>query len=193
LVKLQPPASGRRQPIDITVLICTRNRADRLARALSSAAEMRIPQDLRWELIVVDNGSTDHTAEVVARFAARLPIRLVQESLAGLSNARNRGVSEARGRYICWTDDDVLIDPEWLASYSAAFARHPEAAVFGGRIEPLLEDPTPGWVARLADSWPLTTLLANGTSARDTSPSAMSGALRHGGRTLRFARLNSAR
>lgn len=146
--------------IDVTVLICTRNRAARLSQALASAAGMRIPAGLRWELIVVDNGSSDDTAKVALGFSDRLPIRVVRESAAGLSHARNCGVSEAKGRYICWTDDDVVIDPDWLVAYVTAFARHPEAAVFGGHINPLLEAPTPAWFARLADNWPLSTLLA---------------------------------
>lgn len=154
-----PAASAPAAP-DITVLICTRNRANQLKNVLTSAAAMRVPSGLRWEMVVVDNGSSDHTADVVQSFGDRLPVRVVREEAAGLSNARNRGVAEAQGRYICWTDDDVLIDEGWLAAYAEAFERHPEAAVFGGRITPVLESPTPAWFARLADEWPLTTLLA---------------------------------
>lgn len=156
----QSSGPAGRMDLDITVLICTRNRAEQLKAVLASAAAMRAPDGLRWELVVVDNGSTDHTPDVVRSFADRLPIRTVREDAAGLSNARNRGVAEARGRYICWTDDDVVIDEGWLAAYAAAFCAHPEAAVFGGRIRPVLEPPTPAWFARLADSWPLSTLLA---------------------------------
>ena len=146
--------------LDITVVICTRNRASQLQNALASAALMKVPDGLRWEVLVVNNGSSDNTAEVALSFTDRLPIRVVREDTAGLSNARNRGVAEARGRYICWTDDDVLLDSGWLAAYAAAFKRHPEAAVFGGRISPVLGAPTPAWFARLADYWPLTTLQA---------------------------------
>ena len=93
----------------------------------------------------MDNGSSDNTAAVVQSFAAKLPIRRVSEPEAGLSNARNRGVLEAAGEYICWTDDDVLIDPQWLGAYATAFDRHPDAAYFGGPIELALESPTPRW------------------------------------------------
>jgi glycosyltransferase involved in cell wall biosynthesis len=142
------------------VLICTRNRAARLKEVLTSATRLRVPPGLRWELVVVDNGSSDATTDVALGFSSQLPLRLVREETPGLSHARNRGVSEARGRYICWTDDDVLIDPDWLAAYAAAFERHPGAVVFGGRIIPVLESPSPRWFARLANEWPLTTLLA---------------------------------
>lgn len=146
--------------LDVSVVICTRNRAARLKQVLASAVEMRASENLRWELLVIDNGSIDNTEGVALGFAEHLPIRVIREDNAGLSHARNRGVREARGRYICWTDDDVVIDPNWLSAYVNAFARYPEAVVFGGRIQPQLEPPTPRWFAKLADGWPLTTLLA---------------------------------
>lgn len=155
-----PPSPAARDAVDITVIICTRNRALQLSGGLTSVANLRPPKELRWEVLVVDNGSSDNTAEVAASFEDRLPIRIVREEAAGLSHARNLGVAEAAGTYICWTDDDVLVDPNWLAAYAAAFARHPEAAVFGGEIIPVLQPPTPKWFSRLADQWPLTTLLA---------------------------------
>ena len=142
------PASAERDtaiPMKITVIICTRNRAEQLRRTLESAAAMESPGHATWELLVVDNGSTDHTPQVVESFSGRLPVRCVSEPTAGLSNARNRGIAEAGGEYICWTDDDVLVDPHWLAAYAEAFARHPEAAYFGGPIDLLLEGSRPAW------------------------------------------------
>jgi glycosyltransferase involved in cell wall biosynthesis len=105
------------------------------------------PPPVPWELVVVDNGSTDNTGEVVESFRGRLPVRPEREHRAGLSHARNAGVLSARGDYIVWTDDDVLVDPNWLTAYAAAFRRWPEAAVFGGRALAYLEPPTPAWVA----------------------------------------------
>jgi glycosyltransferase involved in cell wall biosynthesis len=142
------------------MVICTRNRATQLGTVLDSAVGLRVPDGLLWEFIVVDNGSTDATGDVVRSYQDRLPIRLVREERAGLSNARNKAVAEATGRYICWTDDDVKLDPEWLAAYAAAFRRHPEAGLFGGRIEPVLEAPTTPWFAKLSDRWPVSILLA---------------------------------
>jgi len=105
----------------VSVVVCTRNRADQLGEFLQSAAGLTVPPGLAWELIIVDNGSSDHTAEVVESFASQIPVRCVREDKAGLSNARNRGVDEAKGDYICWTDDDVKLDPKWLSAYVAAF------------------------------------------------------------------------
>jgi glucosyl-dolichyl phosphate glucuronosyltransferase len=161
--------------IDVTALICTRNRATQLSNVLDSASHLVIPTGLSWEFIVVDNGSSDNTADVVRRYAARLPLRLVREERPGLSNARNRGVDEARGEYICWTDDDVELDPNWLAAYVVAFRRHPEAAVFGGRIFPMLEGPTPAWFAMAKDRWPLETILAARNFGDDIVPVTLQG------------------
>lgn len=145
----------------ISVVLCTRNRAEQLRCTLESATRMRIPDGLAWELVLVDNGSTDHTSDVVADFEGRLPVRRVVELTPGLSNARNCGVAAARGDYICWTDDDVVIDANWLVAYAEAFARHPEATVFGGVIEPVFEREPPQWWFRNR-SW-----LGNIYAARD--------------------------
>ncbi len=137
--------------MDVTVLICTRDRQAMLARVLDSLTALRVPPGLTFEVLVVDNGSRDGTGECVAGFAGRLPIRCVREEVAGLSQARNRGVREARGDLILWTDDDVLVDPGWLSAYWQAAAAQPEAAFFGGRVTPVLEGPSPAWVTQNRD------------------------------------------
>ena len=130
-----------------SVVICTRNRAASLQRTLESVEAATRPSG-DWELLIVDNGSTDHTADIVDSFKGRLPIRRVVEPEAGLSRARNRGVTEATGEYIIWTDDDVVVDPGWLAGYLAAFSKHPTAALFAGQIHPELESPQTAWFAK---------------------------------------------
>lgn len=128
-----------------SVVICTRNRAASLGRTLDSLAAMDVPAGLAWDLTIIDNGSTDTTRQVVESYSGRLPIRWVFEAVPGLSNARNRAVAEARGDYILWTDDDVLVHPGWLAAYGAAFAANPDCAVFGGKVTPVLEGKAPAW------------------------------------------------
>jgi GT2 family glycosyltransferase len=75
-----------------------------------------------------------------------LPVRGEFESRGGKSNALNRAIDVAKGDYIVWIDDDVLVDPGLLTAYAAAFRRWPEAAVFGGRIKPKYEAPVEKWV-----------------------------------------------
>jgi glycosyltransferase involved in cell wall biosynthesis len=133
------------QALLASVVICTRNRARSLARTLESLVVAAAQTRELWELIVVDNGSSDDTAATVETFAARLPIRLVSQPLAGLSNARNAGVAAARGDYMLWTDDDVMVDPQWLAAWFRAFRARPNDAVFGGRTEPRFEEPRQDW------------------------------------------------
>jgi len=106
-------------------------------------AEARIP--VPFEVVIVDNGSIDDTPEVVASYVDRLPIRCVSQPVPGLSNARNKGLNAARGRFILWTDDDVLLDEDWLASYLEAFREDPDVAIFGGRAVPRYNAPRSEW------------------------------------------------
>jgi glucosyl-dolichyl phosphate glucuronosyltransferase len=130
----------------ITIGICTFNRAESLRRTLDSIMAMRVPNDLAWELVIVNNNSADHTDDVISQYAGRLPVRREFEPRPGKSNALNRAMDVAKGDYIIWTDDDVLIDAGWLTAYVEAFRRWPEAAVFGGRIRPRYEAPVEKWV-----------------------------------------------
>jgi len=131
----------------ITVSICTFNRAESLRRTLDSLAAMQVPEDLVWEVVVVNNNSPDHTDAVIAAFADRLPIRREFEPQPGASHARNRAIEVAKGDYFVWTDDDVVVEPGWLAAYVEAFGCWPEAAVFGGSIRARYEEPVAKWVA----------------------------------------------
>jgi len=145
----------------VTVAVCTWNRCALLKEALARMAGLRIPTATEWELLVVNNRSTDATDEVIGSFAGTLPIRRVYEAEPGLSNARNAAVREASGAYVLWTDDDTLVDPDWLAAYVEAFQRWPDAAVFGGPVAPVFLAPPPAW---LRSGWPL---VADAFAARD--------------------------
>jgi glycosyltransferase involved in cell wall biosynthesis len=131
----------------VTIGICTFNRAASLRRTLDSLVAMEVPGDLAWEVLIVNNNSTDHTDHVIREYVERLPVRREFESQPGKSNALNRAIDAAKGEYILWTDDDVTVDAGWLRAYVEAFRRWPEAALFGGRIIPRLEPPVPKWVA----------------------------------------------
>src|SRR3954466_10143738 len=101
----------------VSVAICTWNRAENLDQTLAGLRGLHVPADVEWELLVVNNNSTDATEEVIARHTAQLPLRRLFERKQGLSNARNCAAAAARGDLLLWTDDDVLVDPDWLAVY----------------------------------------------------------------------------
>lgn len=130
----------------VTVAICSWNRAALLRETLQQMTHLEPDDSFDWELLVVDNNSTDETPAVLAEFAARLPLRPLHEPKPGKSNAANLAVKEARGEYILWTDDDVLVETNWVREYVAAFRRYPNAEVFGGRIDPWFEGTPPRWL-----------------------------------------------
>ena len=84
-------------------------------------------------------------------------------------------MSEALGRYLCWTDDDTLLDPDWLAAYAAAFRRHPGAALFAGRILPELEPPADPLFARFLLQWPVNYAVAHRDMGDEESPISVEG------------------
>ncbi len=132
----------------LSVALCTHNHGDRLARTLSDLKNLVMPTRT-WELLVIDNGCTDHSPQLLADSAWHprdVTVRVIRENKLGLSNARNRAVDEARGEYILFFDDDETPNPTWLAAHEAALlAFSPDAS--GGRIEVLFEGKRPAWLA----------------------------------------------
>lgn len=136
-----------RPAVLFTVALCTWNRCASLRATLARLAELETADDLLWELVVVDNASTDGTSAVLAEAPSRLPLRTEREPRLGITHARNRAMSAARGRWILWLDDDVLVDPGWLLAYRRAVERWSEAAFFGGPIQPRFEGELPEWLS----------------------------------------------
>jgi glucosyl-dolichyl phosphate glucuronosyltransferase len=130
----------------ITVVICTWNRAELLDQTLGAMHGLEVPAGVDWELLVVNNNCTDHTDAVIARHTDHLPLRRLFEPTPGKSHACNLAIAEATGELILWTDDDVLVDPSWLAAYAAAARRYPDAGFFGGKITPWFEGSPPRWL-----------------------------------------------
>lgn len=130
----------------ISVSICTFNRADSLSDTLDNLSRQRAVSDLEWELLLIDNNCQDHTPQVAAAFAQRLPMRYLMEPHQGLSHGRNRAIREARGDLIVFTDDDVKPGPSWLAVYADGLVQHQEADYFGGPIHPCWPTGRPKWV-----------------------------------------------
>ena len=119
-------------PPVFSVVLCSRNRSALLREALESLLELDFPPD-QFELCLVDNDSSDDTTEVVREVAARAPfaLRYFCEKKVGLSAARNRGVREARGEYVFFTDDDQLVDPAVLREHLRVAEVHHARAIQG--------------------------------------------------------------
>ena len=133
--------------LDLSVAISTYNRSALLASCLEALAAQQVPEGTRWEILVVDNNSSDETPAVVerARAAAAVPIRYVFEPRQGVAYGRNTGVAQARARYVAFTDDDVQPPPDWVAGILRAFQEE-GADALGGQVLPRWAAPVPAWV-----------------------------------------------
>jgi len=129
--------------MDISVVVATRNRATKLEACLASFQSIDAA-GIDWELVVVDNGSSDATAERVQHLIAshRYPLRLLREPAPGVSRARNRGAAESQGRILVFLDDDCYISPEFFRHALRIFA-DPALGFTAGRVEPFDETDAP--------------------------------------------------
>lgn len=132
--------------MDASVIVCTYNRAESLRDTLLALKAQHVAAGRSWEVIVVDNNSQDHTRLVIEDFQRQWPLlRSEFESQQGLSHARNRGIAQALGDVLLFTDDDVLPEPEWLEVTLAGLEAH-HADACGGYIAPIWEVPPPDWL-----------------------------------------------
>jgi glycosyltransferase involved in cell wall biosynthesis len=135
--------------VQVTVAIPTYNRADFLRQTLAGLVAQEFPRD-HFEVLVIDNNSTDHTRAVVAEFANATPApRYLLETQQGLDYARNRAVTAARGDILLFGDDDILVQPDWLAQMAApllADAPTRRIGAIGGEVIPVFPDGLPAWV-----------------------------------------------
>lgn len=129
----------------ISVIIPTRNRADLLSPAIHSLVTQTLDKD-RFETLIIDNGSTDHTAEVASGFTNQLPnLRCIHAPEPGLHVGRHQGMREAKGDVLVFADDDIEATPTWLESYHQVFS-DPQVAMAGGNNFPMFIQPPPYWL-----------------------------------------------
>jgi glycosyltransferase involved in cell wall biosynthesis len=137
----------------MSVVIGTLNRSDMLEQSLHSLLQQTTAPGT-FEIVVVDNGSTDRTIALVTDLMARAPqIRLVHEARRGLSNARNRGIAEARAPLVGFFDDDGIAEPDWAETLLAVFHREPSVGAAGGRIHVRWPAERPHWMARSLEGY----------------------------------------
>jgi len=129
-----------------TVIVCTYNRCDTLAKTLESLAASTIPDSVEWEIVVIDNNSSDRTRQVVEDFSRRFPgrFRYAFEPLQGKSFALNRGIRETQADVLAFTDDDVTVEPGWLCNLTQNLFSG-EWAGAGGRTLPTAASSLPNW------------------------------------------------
>jgi glycosyltransferase involved in cell wall biosynthesis len=137
----------------VSVIIPTLNRARRLEKTLRSLVTLDYPSE-HFEVLIVDNGSTDDTPDVAERIRATHPeagIRYMFEPTPGSTAARHRGAKEARGDILVFTDDDIEASPGWLASIGNVL-QDPSVHMVGGRSLPRFETVPPDWVGTFRNS-----------------------------------------
>lgn len=130
----------------VSVVICTRNRVHHLLDAIRSVLEQAYPRN-SYELIVVDNASSDPTPDSVRPFVESGKIRYVVEPILGLAHARNTGWKNARGQYVAFFDDDAIATPGWLGAIEEAFRSFPRVGIVGGRVDPIWKKERPVWLS----------------------------------------------
>ncbi len=134
----------------LAVIVCTRNRAALLDQTLASLRRQDVPASF-WEILVVDNGSTDGTREVVqSHQRVWSELAYLREPRAGLSRARNAGLLHTRAPLVAYLDDDVLLCPQWVQAITAPFLlpHHPPLGCVGGEVIPIFPEGVPAWQAR---------------------------------------------
>lgn len=133
----------------ITAIVCTYNRCESLAKTLNSMATSVLPQSIEWEVLVVDNNSNDGTRACAEEFCRRDPahFRYLFEPRPGKSYALNSGIREAYGDVLAFTDDDVIVDANWLASLTQSLSDGKWSGV-GGRTFAEKSFVPPRWIPR---------------------------------------------
>ncbi|RME94461.1 MAG: glycosyltransferase family 2 protein [Bacteroidetes bacterium] len=136
------------RPSAISVVICTYNRAKFIGSALESLAQQQLSPAL-YEILIVDNNSSDATAVITKAFIANHPeldARYIFEGQQGLSYARNRGLAEAKYDIITYIDDDAYAKPDFLQAIHDFLLAHPEIVGVGGKVIPRYEAEEPAWM-----------------------------------------------
>ena len=134
--------------LDATVLICTFNRASLLAETLESLAALRVSPGIKWDVLIVDNRSTDNTGAVVRSLQPTYPVPLhyLYEDRQGKSYALNTGLNATRARFVLFTDDDVRVSPGWLEAAISPMIEDAAIDYTGGPVHPIWEVPPPAWL-----------------------------------------------
>lgn len=153
--------------MDLSVILCTYNRRDVLRSALESLTAQKT-DGISYEILIIDNNSTDGTRETAQEFVERDPhFRYFFETQQGLSYARNRGIAEAQSDLLVFTDDDIAFSETWVQKNYEAGQRFPDAEYLGGRVLPIWTGAAPAWTKHSMAPFALSDL---GTAPMEVSP-----------------------
>lgn len=129
----------------LTVFFATHNRSQILPKVFESFTHLQSPPG-GWKLVVIDNGSTDATREVLASHPQGLPLTCLFESTPGKNAALNTGLAHLEGDLAVFTDDDIFPRPDWLIRLRTAADADPQYSMFGGSVVPHWQSPPPDWL-----------------------------------------------
>jgi glycosyltransferase involved in cell wall biosynthesis len=138
-----------KQPPFLSIIICTYNRAGYLFDTLQSLLRTNASSG-QFEILIIDNNSTDHTPSVTPKIADRYPdfrLKYIKEAKQGLSYARNCGIKEAAAPILLFLDDDITLHPGFIPAWIQFFKSHPNASGGGGKIHVQFDDPRPSWMS----------------------------------------------
>ncbi|MDU4695592.1 MAG: glycosyltransferase family 2 protein [Paenibacillus sp.] len=140
--------------VRLSIIIPTQNRAKLLQGTLESIKNQTLPEHL-FEVIVVDNGSTDQTSQIITRYMSEFKnFKSIYEQAPGLHNGRNRGFQSAQGDVLVYADDDIEALPQWLETILNVFDPDPMIGLLGGNNLPIYEGDPPSWVNELWSNCP---------------------------------------
>ncbi|MCE0496482.1 MAG: glycosyltransferase [Methylacidiphilales bacterium] len=143
-------------PDGVSVIICCHNSAKRLPETLRHLAVQSVPEGIRWEIVVVDNASTDDTAEIAMDHwpaTSPAPLRVVSEPQAGLNYARRSGILKAHYEIVSLIDDDNWVASDWILRVHSIFASNPEVGACGGQSEAMPEISPPVWFKNIQGAY----------------------------------------
>ena len=140
--------SGRSH-MDVSIILASYNGVSTLPRTFAALGEVTAPQG-GIEIILVDNNSSDETAELMQTFARQQGAVVLSEPKQGKAHALNAGLEVAKGQLVVFTDDDTIADADWIVAFVTAATQNPDISVFAGQIRPEWPTPPPEWLSGLA-------------------------------------------
>jgi glycosyltransferase involved in cell wall biosynthesis len=142
------------EKLGVSIILCCHNSAKRLPETLSHLQKQIVSPEILWEVILVNNASTDDTSEVAKQiWISEIPFKVVDEPNPGLIHARIKGFQEAQYEFVSFVDDDNWVDENWVKVVYQKMIEHPEVGALGGQSLPAFESKKPSWFDQFESSF----------------------------------------